>query len=66
MPGEDSMTDVLILNDDLSDYVWLFSTGDADAKTVAEALLKWFAAFEEMSPWVSDRAHVSRMSSYAC
>ncbi len=49
------MTYVLILKDDLSGYVWLVATADADAESVAEALLKWFAAFGVASKWVSDR-----------
>ncbi len=55
MPGEDSVTYVLILKDDLSGYVWLIPTADADAESVADALLKWFAAFGVVSNWVSDR-----------
>eukprot|EP00171_Calliarthron_tuberculosum_P014724 IDg14724t1 len=53
--GEDNMLYVLILKDDLSGYVRLIPTSEADAETVAKHLLEWFANFGVVSQWVSDR-----------
>ncbi len=39
MPGEGDSLYVLILKDDLSGYVWLVPAIEADASTVADALL---------------------------
>ncbi len=55
MPGEEDSLYVLILKDDLSGYVWLVPAADADADTVADALLRWFAAFGVVKTWLSDR-----------
>lgn len=46
---------VLVLNDDVSSYTWLFASSSPDAETAAGALAKWIAAFGSMDWLVSDR-----------
>jgi RNase H-like domain found in reverse transcriptase/Reverse transcriptase (RNA-dependent DNA polymerase)/Integrase core domain/Integrase zinc binding domain/Chromo (CHRromatin Organisation MOdifier) domain len=48
-------TYVLVLKDDLSSYVWLIPCQRADAASVVDALVLWFAAFGVAYTWVSDR-----------
>ena len=51
--GEDKY--VLVIKDDLSSYVWLMPTANADASTTADCLNKWFASFGTVHTWVSDK-----------
>ena len=44
-PAEDDLFYVLILKDDHSGYMWLVPTTRKTAETIANSLIKWFAAF---------------------
>jgi transposase InsO family protein len=46
---------LLILNDDLSGYVWLLSSPNADSETTADALVRLFSSFGVVRTWVSDQ-----------
>ena len=51
--GEDKY--VLIVKDDLSSYVLLMPTANADESTTADCFIKWFASFGTVHTWVSDK-----------
>jgi Integrase core domain len=46
---------LLLLKDDLSGYLWLLPCRTADAATTVDALMRWFAVFDVVLLWVSDR-----------
>lgn len=46
---------VLIIKDDLTSYTWLYACEAADAETVVDALVDWFAAFGPVKQWISDQ-----------
>lgn len=46
---------VLIIRDDLSSYIWLWSTEEATAESDAEALCTWVGSFGFMEWLVSDQ-----------
>eukprot|EP00737_Agarophyton_chilense_P004166 gb/GEZJ01005113.1/.p1 GENE.gb/GEZJ01005113.1/~~gb/GEZJ01005113.1/.p1 ORF type:complete len:487 (-),score=31.61 gb/GEZJ01005113.1/:1533-2993(-) len=54
--GEGDLLYVLIVKDDLSGYVWLNATAEADAETTAAISMEWFAFFVVPKCWVSDKA----------
>lgn len=53
--GDGDLLYVLIIKDDLSGYVWLKATTEADADTTAATLLDWFASFGVSRCWISDQ-----------
>jgi transposase InsO family protein len=46
---------LLLLNDDLSGYLWLVSCRTADAAATVDALMRWLAVFGVVLLWISDR-----------
>lgn len=44
----------MILKDDFSGYLWLVTTAETDADTVANALLQWFSSFGTVPQWAPD------------
>jgi Integrase core domain/Integrase zinc binding domain len=54
-PSDVGLKYFLLIKDDLSGYVWLIPSQAADAATVVDALLSWFAAFGVSMTWVSDQ-----------
>ena len=54
-PGVDGKKYVLIIRDDLSGYIWLWPTEEANAEAAAEALCVWVGSFGSMKWLVSDQ-----------
>jgi hypothetical protein len=54
-PGDHGMKYVLVLKHDTSKYVWIKPCRGADAITVYDCLMEWFAAFGICYTWVSDQ-----------
>jgi Integrase core domain len=46
---------LLLLKDDLSGYLWLVPCRTADAAATVDALMRWFAVFDVVLLWISDR-----------
>jgi Integrase core domain len=46
---------LLQLNDDLSGYLWLVQCRTPDAAATVDALMRWFAVFDVVLLWISDR-----------
>jgi hypothetical protein len=44
-----------LLKDDLSGYLWLVLCRTADAAATIDALMRWFAVFDVVLLWISDR-----------
>eukprot|EP00737_Agarophyton_chilense_P000533 gb/GEZJ01000595.1/.p1 GENE.gb/GEZJ01000595.1/~~gb/GEZJ01000595.1/.p1 ORF type:complete len:370 (-),score=37.03 gb/GEZJ01000595.1/:420-1529(-) len=53
--GDHGQLYVLIVKDDLSGYVWLKATSEAEAETTTAVLLDWFSSFGIPKSWVSDK-----------
>lgn len=53
--SETSHKYILLMNDDLSGYVWLQPAVAVDADAVVEGLLTLFSTFGVMRTWVSDQ-----------
>jgi Integrase core domain len=46
---------LLLFKDDLSGYLWLVPCRTADATATVDALMRWFAVFDVVLIWISDR-----------
>jgi hypothetical protein len=46
---------LLLLKDDLSGYLWLVPCRTAEAAATVDALMRWFAVFDVVLLWISDR-----------
>jgi transposase InsO family protein len=46
---------LLLLKDDLNGYLWLVPCRTADAAATFDALVRWFAVFDVVLLWISDR-----------
>jgi transposase InsO family protein len=46
---------LLLLKDDLSEYLWLVPCRTADAAATVDALMRWFAVSGVVLLWISDR-----------
>lgn len=54
-PSDNEDKYVLIIKDDVSSYVLLVATNNADQVTIAEIPLKSFSSFGTVENWISDR-----------
>lgn len=52
---QNGITYILIMKDDISEYVWIVPSTDADAETTADALLNLVFSFDTVRNSVSDR-----------
>ncbi len=55
--SNDGFKYLLLIKDDLSSYVWLSPTKNANAEVVAENLSRWIASFTLMDTCVSDQGY---------
>jgi Integrase core domain len=46
---------LLLLKDDLSGYLWLVPCRTVDAAATVDAVMRWFAVFDVVLLWISDR-----------